>query len=128
MAMKKIIVFAMTMLFVLALGTAYAADNGVTDFTGRSYDTFEIGPVADSNSMEGVSAGGLRADDSELGNGVTDFSGRAYDTFEIGLNDMRSDRWVERESAGGLRASDEPLYNGTTDFSGKAYDRFDIAI
>lgn len=123
--MKRISVYAMTMVFVLALGTAYAADyNGITDFTGRAYDTFAIGPVGEANSVEGVSAGGERAGELQVGNGVTDFSGKAYDTFEI---DVRPDRSVERMSAGGMRAEGE-LGNGITDFSGKARDTFEIGI
>ena len=124
--MKKISLFTMTMIFVLGFGAAYAADNGITDFSGRAYDTFEIAPIAEVNSVEGVSAGGLRSDDIQIDNGVTDFSGRAYDTFEIGLAD--SGMSVEWESAGGMRAGDEPLYNGTTDFSGRSYDTFDLAL
>lgn len=61
--------------------------NGVTDFSGGSYDTFAIGPVPkDENSVEGMAAGGLRREpDRPLYNGVTDFSGASRDTGEIGL-------------------------------------------
>jgi hypothetical protein len=80
------------MIFALTLGSAYAVElnkelyNGVTDFTGRSYDTFEITPMNEVKGIEGASAGGLRTGEAakELYNGVTDFTGRSYDTFEIG--------------------------------------------
>src|SRR5512133_3219979 len=108
--MKKISVYTIALLFVLALGTVYAADfNGATDFTGGAYDRFDIGPAGAANSVEGVGAGGLRVQDSGLSNGVTDFSGRSYDTFEINARPMNI---VEGESAGGMRAGDLHLFNG----------------
>lgn len=122
--MKKVSVYTTALLFVLALGRVYGADvNGVTDFTGGAYDRFEIGPVAAANSVEAVSAGGLRAEDSELTNAVTDFSGGSYDTFEIGVRSANS---VESESAGGMRAGEMPLFNGATDFTGSSHDTFEI--
>lgn len=124
--MKKTIIYTFAMVFVAAFGTAYAADyNGVTDFSGKSYDAFEIAPIP-AMSVEGVSAGGLRASDRELYNGVTDFSGRSYDTHEIGMAGTGAMRSVEGISAGGVRAGDKKLDNGVTDFSGKSHDRFEI--
>jgi hypothetical protein len=86
--MKKIAIYMMTMVFTLAFGLAYAGEqlnNGVTDFTGRSYETLEPNPAITVNSIESSGAGGLRAGENEiLNNDVTDFSGRSYDTFEIG--------------------------------------------
>jgi hypothetical protein len=125
--MKKILFSITSMVFVLTLGTAYAADmagkglgNGITDFTGRSYESFDIGPAHAMDSVEGVSAGGLRVADKELNNGITDFSGRSYEAFDIGpAHDMNS---VEGVSAGGLRAADKGLYNAVTDFTGGSYD------
>jgi hypothetical protein len=102
--MKKIIYITMTMVFGLALGLTYAEDNGVTDFTGKSYDMFEIGPAADISHVEGSAAGGLRAGETieKLHNGVTDFTGKSYDTFEI--SQAPSDSNVaEGSAAGGLR-------------------------
>lgn len=61
--MKKMMVLMITVVFTLTLGLAYAGEelqNGVTDFTGRSYDTFEIGPADAVGSVESISAGGLR--------------------------------------------------------------------
>ena len=104
--MKKIILYAIAMVFVLSLGTAYAeagGDNGTTILNTN----FDIGPVttpashmvkdnvvANTNfdiglvppipaaSMDGAHAGGIREDKlaKELSNGITDFSGRTYDS------------------------------------------------
>ena len=86
--MKKIAIYMVTMGFTLVFGLVYAGEqlnNGVTDFTGRSYDTLELNPATTVNSIESSGPGGLRAGASEIfNNGVTDFSGRSYDTFEIG--------------------------------------------
>jgi hypothetical protein len=123
--MRKTIVCTISMVFVVALGTAYSADdNAVTDFTGRSYDTFEMAPVAAVNSVEGTGAGGFRAGDNELFNGVSDFSGRSYDTFEMAP--VAAVNSVEGSGAGGIRADDEELFNGVSDFSGRSYDTFEI--
>ncbi len=125
--MKKINILMIAIAFTLTLGTAYAAElnNGVTDFSGKSYDTFDIGNGG--SSVEGASAGGLREDASmmELSNGVTDFTGRSYDTFDISGADISS---VEGTSAGGLRRDESAAqpYNGITDFAGRSYDTFDI--
>jgi hypothetical protein len=85
--MKKIAIYMMTMVFTLAFGLAYAGEqlnNGVTDFTGRSYDTLEPNPAIAVTGIESSGAGGLRTGDHGVSNGVTDFSDRSYDTFEIG--------------------------------------------
>ena len=128
--MKKINILMIAIAFTLTFGTAYAAElnNGITDFTGRSYDTFDIGNGAMiGSSVEGVSAGGLREDTSmkELSNGVTDFSGRTYDSFGIAGADLES---VEGTHAGGLRKDDSAVqpYNAITDFAGRTYDTLDI--
>jgi hypothetical protein len=121
-AMKKILSIMMTVMFVLALGAAYAEENGVTDFTGRSYDNFEIQSGDGMKSVEGMSAGGLRSGERDLYNGVTDFSGRSYDTFEIGAAGTGAMKSREQESGGGLRGADRELYNGVTDFSGRSYE------
>jgi hypothetical protein len=102
--MKKITVLLLTMAFTLTLGLAYAGEgllNGVTDFTGRSYDTFETGPVDGANNVESVSAGGLRAEGKALYNGITDFTGKSHEAFEIGMADRMNG--VESISAGSLR-------------------------
>ena len=116
----KITAYMTALLLVLALGTVAAASNGVTDFTGGAYDRFDIGSVGAMNSMEGVSAGGLRAgDDVELYNGVTAFSGGGYDIFDI----IRvPDNSATGESGGGMREDAPALHNGITDFSGTSLD------
>ena len=85
--MKKIAIYMTTMVFSLAFGLVYAGEqlnNGVTDFTGRTYDTREPNPAIAVDSFKSVGADGLRTGEYEASNGVTDFSGRSYDTFEIG--------------------------------------------
>ena len=85
--MKKIAIYMMTMGFTFVFGLVYAGEqlnNGVTDFTGRSYETLELTPATAMNNFESAGAGGLRTGDYVVSNGVTDFSGRSYDTFEIG--------------------------------------------
>src|SRR5512147_2444299 len=103
--MKKIAIYMMTIGFTLAFGLAYAGEqlnNGVTDFTGRSYEALEIGSALAVSSVESSGAGGLRTSENEIiNNGVTDFSGRSYDTFEIGPSAAGNS--VEGQSAGGLR-------------------------
>ncbi len=136
--MKRTIYFMITMIFALTLRAAFASElskelyNGVTDFTGGSYDTFEITPMNEVNSIERASAGGLRTGEAtkELYNGVTDFTGRSYDTFEIGqAGPGAEDSSHESSAAGGLREgeSGKELYNGITDFSGRSYDTFEIS-
>jgi hypothetical protein len=138
--MKKITLYAITMVFALTLGVAYANEgnkelyNGVTDFSGKSYDTLanisNVSPGAASEVlMEGSHAGGLRTEVSskESYNGVTDFSGRSYDTLaDIGNASPGASvgASVESSNAGGPRAekSGKVSFNGITDFSGRSYD------
>lgn len=75
---------------MLGFGIAYAGsalNNGVTDFSGKTYDRLEISAAAGAGNVhEGSAAGGVRLTENEtvkLHNAVTDFSGRSYDTFEI---------------------------------------------
>ncbi len=86
--MKKIALFVFTFVFAAAFGVAYASGigNGITDFTGRSYDevpvfgSMESGPM--SGVVEGSNAGGLRSVDlgiEEMNNGITDFTGGSYE-------------------------------------------------
>jgi hypothetical protein len=102
--MKKIVLFSIAMVFVVSLGAYAAGFNGVSDFTGRSYDNFEIGPAAAPNSVESTNAGGLRAGDKGV---YTDkelynvSNGKSYDMFEIEL--MTDQKSVEGQSSGGLR-------------------------
>jgi hypothetical protein len=117
--MKKILLYTFAMAFVLALGVAYAADNGVTDLSGRNYD---IGPVGiPAASMEGVSAGGMREEGPGLilDNGVTDFSGKTYEDSNLTIVPA-----IQAAHAGGLREEEpaQKLFNGVTDFSGRTYD------
>jgi hypothetical protein len=138
--MKKILLYAITMVFVVTLGVAYANTgsqelyNGATDFSGRTYDTLsDIGPAAPAlalvASVEGSNAGGLRSAEPsmELNNGITDFSGRTYDSLsDIGMAAPGASRGasVESSHAGGPRtaASGQEFSNGITDFSGRTYD------
>jgi hypothetical protein len=117
----KITAYITMLLLVAALGTvAAAASNGITDFAGGAYDRFDIGPAGAMGSMEGISAGGLRGDETPLFNGATDFVGGAYDTFEIS---KVPPTWAAGESAGGLRDVAPEVHNGITDFNGTALDR-----
>lgn len=115
--MKKIAIYMMTMVFTLAFGLAYAGEqlNGVTDFTGRSYETLELNPAIAVNSFESSGAGSLRAGDYEVSNSVTDFSGRSYDTFEIGPSasggGLRKGQEVNKASHEGVGTS--PTYDTT---------------
>lgn len=129
--MKKIFFTTMTTVFALTLGLAYAGDeagkvltNGVTDFTGRSYDTLGPGPAGEIAHADGSAAGGLRAGEAivKLYNGATDFTGRSFDTLELGQD--REIASAESSAAGGLRAGEamKELSNGVSDFSGRSYD------
>ena len=87
--MKKISVYTIALLFVLLLGRSMRQNStALLILPAERMIRFEIGPVGAANSVEAVSAGGLRAEDSGLSNGVTDFSGRSYDTFEIDVRPM----------------------------------------
>lgn len=129
--MKKILFMTMIMVFALTLGLAYAGDearkvlsNGVTDFTGRSYDTLGLGPAGEIAHADVSAAGGLRAGKAieKLHNGVTDFTGRSFDALELGQD--REIASAESSAAGGLRAGEamKELSNGVSDFSGRSYD------
>lgn len=131
--MKRIILLALAVGFALAWSAVQAdamtlmrgekLHNGVTDFSGQSYDSLSIWPgEATGGWVEHEAAGGYREEASgkALYNGVTDFSGRAYDSSEFGLAGETSG-WVESTSPGGYR-EEERSYNGITDFSGRTYD------
>ncbi len=91
--MKKTALFAVTFVFAAAFGVAYAGEgnkvisNGITDFTGRSYDEVPVFSSVGSSAMlsdsiESSNAGGLRSSDlgiEGMNNGITDFTGRTYD-------------------------------------------------
>jgi hypothetical protein len=119
--MKKVIFYAIAMVFAGTLGVAYAG-NGVTDFSGLNYDIGIVPAEVHDSSMEGVNAGGMREAGPGLilDNGVTDFSGRTYD---IGPT-ASLEPTVESAHAGGMREDKraKELSNGVTDFSGKTYD------
>lgn len=105
--MKRIFAIMGAALFMLGFGIAYAGGNGVTDFTGKTYDTLEIAPAVnvEHNAFESSAAGGIRLaeiDKDQLHNGVTDFSGRTYDTIEVGPA-TSGGNFVEGSAAGGLR-------------------------
>jgi hypothetical protein len=120
--MKKNGLLMVAMVFVFGMGTAYASDwNGVTDFTGRSYDMFEIqagdGPA---KTVYESSAPGSKRVIEDLNN-----TGKSYDLFEIELVDSGK-RSMEGAAPGSLRqmkrnwAAKEP--------SGKSYDTFEIEV
>lgn len=138
--MKKIILLSMVMGFALAWSSARAdamttmaggmggneLNNGVTDFSGRTYDSLSIWPgETTSGWVEHEAAGGYRGEASGavISNGVTDFSGRTYDSLEFGLAG-KAGGWMESASAGGYREEEmtHKPYNGVTDFSGRTYD------
>jgi hypothetical protein len=137
--MKKILLYAITMVFAVALSVAYAYEegkvmnNGITDFAGRTIDTLSdlslVGP--DAMAVEGANAGGIREEGpvAEWHNGVTVFNGKGISTrtdldeyFAAAFpGEMKA---VESSNAGGIREA-EPipvLPNGITDFSGNTYD------
>jgi hypothetical protein len=137
--MKKILLYAITMVFAVALSVAYAYEegkvmhNGITDFAGRTIDTLSdlslVGP--DAMAVEGANAGGIREEPvAEWHNGVTVFSGKGIgtrtDLDEYFAAAFRGEmKAVESSDAGGIREAAEPipvLPNGITDFSGNTYD------
>jgi hypothetical protein len=134
---KTIITFAMITVLALTFGAAYAMEggielnNGITDFSGRSYEIVpDFGPAASAvvDTGENWAAGGPRSDDPgiALENGITDFSGRSYEMVpDLGLaaSEVYGDT-MESANTGGLR-SEEPVdaaSNGITNFSGRSYD------
>jgi hypothetical protein len=125
--MKYTFPILMTAAFVLAFGTASAGElaNGVTDFSSRSYDNFEIAPAV--NDLSGAK-GAHDVSFVTPYNGVTDFRGETHDAFVIGSpEDMNG---IEGTVGGGLRmdATDRVLYNGITDFSGRSRDTGEIGL
>ncbi len=120
--MKKLLITSITMLFVFSLGTAYAESlNGVTDFSGSTYDSFvAIPPELNGAMNEGAGAGGLRDATEGISNGVTDFSGSTYDSF-VAIPAESNGAINEGAGAGGLRDATEGISNGVTDFSGRNY-------
>jgi hypothetical protein len=129
--MKKILLYAITMVFVLSLGVAYAdAGNNFGSNKTIINNNYDIGPAdVPATSMEGVNAGGLRSTEPGmvLSNGITDFTGRSYDTLsDIGIASPDASRVssVEGSHAGGLRTagSGNRAFNGITDFTGRSYD------
>ena len=110
--MKKTGLMLVALVFVIGLGTAYAADyNGVTDFSGRSYDAFEIaaGNGAGIAVYESSAPGSRR-----LVEGVAESSRHSHDTFDIG-DEGQAKPGMSRNWAG-----KEP--------PGKSYDTFEIEI
>ncbi len=121
MKMKKTVLFLFALVFVAGLGTAYPADfNGVTDFSGRSYDTFviETGSGAAAAAYEGSAAGSKRMIE-DLNN-----TGKSNDTFEIEMIDSGGKRVKEGAAPGSLRQM-KRNYAGK-ESSVKAYDTFEI--
>jgi hypothetical protein len=132
--MKKTIIYITAMVFTIALGavSAKAADklyNGVTDFSGRTYDSGMIAGIAPVAPIEHVSVGGLWIEEptATAWNGVTNFAGGVYDSgaiAELEPAGVMIASSVERSSAGGLRMDKkaDEFRNGVTDFSGGIYD------
>jgi len=121
--MKKLLMMSISMLFVFSLGTAYAESlNGITDFSGSTYDSFVAIPTESNGALiEGSGAGGLRDATEEISNGVTDFSGSTYDPL-VAMPAESNGVLSEGSGAGGLRDATEGISNGVTDFSGRTYD------
>ncbi len=113
--MKKIVTIIGAVLFALSFGIAYAGNglyNGVTDFSGRSHDTFEIeraGGGAVAGAYESSAAGSKR-----LVEGEPDASRHIHDTFEIG-NQGQAKPGMTRNVGG-------------KESSVKAYDTFEIEL
>ena len=138
--MKKILLYAITMVFAVAFSVAYAhedakAMNGITDFAGRTIDTLsDLTPVGPGVAyVEGAEAGGIREEGpvAEWNNGVTVFSGKGISTrtdldeyFAAAFPGEMKDAMVESSNAGGIRYEEPalPLVNGITDFSGETHD------
>jgi len=136
--MKKILAYAVTMVFAVAISAAYGYEegkvmhNGITDFAGKTIDTLsDLSLAGPAMEVEGANAGGIReeAPVAEWHNGVTVFSGKGISTrtdldeyFAAAFpGEMKA---VESLNAGGIREA-EPipvLPNGITDFSGNTYD------
>ena len=104
--MKKIIFYTLAMVFVLALGAAYAAEGGLVLNNGVTVFSETGSPIMRSAEPE-----------IALHNGVTDFSGKIYDTRDIDLVAIKPA--MESEHAGGMRdEGTKDLINGVTVFSG----------
>ena len=139
--MKKILLYAITMVFAVAISTAYAYEegkvmnNGITDFAGKTIDTLsDLSPaVPGAMEVEGANAGGIREEGAgvEWFNGVTIFNGKGIST-RTDLDDYFAAAYpadmkapvVESSNAGGIRMEEPalPLVNGITDFSGETHD------
>jgi len=111
------------MIFAFVIGTAYAESmNGVTDFSGLTYDSLVVIPEESNSAMiESSGAGGLSDPIEGTSNGVTDFSGLTYDSLVV-IPEESNDAMIEGSGAGGLHESIEGITNGVTDFSGGTYD------
>jgi hypothetical protein len=129
--MKKILLYTITMIFVLTLGVAYAEEDKNFGSNEAKPDNFyDIGPAdVSATSVEGANAGGMRSVEPgiELNNGVTDVSGRTYDTLsDISMAAPGASRVasVEGSHAGGPRTeiSGKGSLNGISDFSGSTCD------
>jgi hypothetical protein len=109
--MKKTGLLLVTLVFVAGLGTAYAADfNGVTDFSGRSHDYFEIttpGPDAADRGYESSAPGSKRLIED------LNTTGKSHDMFEIG--DQGTAKHNMKQNWGGKKPS------------GNSYDYFEIS-
>jgi hypothetical protein len=134
--MKKIFLYAITMVFAVAISSAYALEegkvmsNGITDFAGKTidslYDLTPVGPgaIADVEGAKGPAVA--------WHNGVTVFSGKGISTrtdldeyfaAAFRVDEMKA-AMVESSNAGGIRMEEPalPLVNGITDFSGEPRD------
>ena len=139
--MKKILLYAITMVFAVAFSVAYAGEegkvihNGITDFAGRTIDTLSDLSLAAPGAMavEGANAGGIREERpvAEWYNGVTVFSGKGISTrtdldeyFAAAYPAEMKAEVVESSNAGGIRMEEPalPFVNGITDFSGETHD------
>ncbi len=133
--MKKILLYAVTMVFAVAFSTAYAYEegkvmnNGITDFAGKTIDTLSDLSPAVPGAMEVEYANGGIREEVAWHNGVTIFDGKGIST-RTDLDDYFAAAYpadmkvVESSNAGGIRMEEPalPLVNGITDFSGETHD------
>ena len=133
--MKKIFLYAITMVFAVAISSAYALEegkvmnNGITDFAGKTIDSlYDLTPVPGAIAeVEGAKEPAVA-----WYNGVTVFSGKGISTrtdldeyFAAAFRtDEMKDAMVESSNAGGIRLEEPalPLINGITDFTGETHD------
>ncbi len=118
--MKKIVLFAITFVFVAAFGVAYA---GTPDL--QTYDSnWGINPEILARA---VPAGNAVSNHQPTLDPLA--TGKTYDSSFGIAAELGHGSFMESSSAGGLRSAnpvDDPA-NGVTDFSGRTYDILDMS-